>query len=407
MEHDTLFNATIYQIAYISSILNSISTICDQCTLTASEEGLLLELNDRGTVKVSVLFDTKLFSYFHYDSSNEGTTSFKINLTSLVETVNIITSEQRTKTRLSYAGYGEPFLIIIEDDLVLERIEFHTYEMDEFEELHEEAVRDDFEIDSSQVVFEIFLQSNLVYEILKDLRDLNTQELYLYGKKADKEELVFIAKNDLGYSKLFFPSSKSVLQQMRVNRPNADAGNDHLELESTTDSITSFYNFDHFAKFLKLLKISSKMKLYKDYKGLTCINLLVKNSGAPSHKGTIVEFKILELMSELNQDLNEQIDAAGSEISKIWYNNQDVQQLINDNDIDLIQLRFQQNFSRQNTIDQYMPNIDVQQSMMDSRPLTKRPRRGKRSAEVSLFLWWLLFCTVCAMGIWFDHCVKP
>ncbi|ODV93110.1 hypothetical protein PACTADRAFT_20287, partial [Pachysolen tannophilus NRRL Y-2460] len=321
-----LFTASTTSLSHISNVLNSITPLGSKCLVTINENGLFFTVNDNNICKVQLNLDSKFFDSFNYNPiktssiSDSKNIKFGLDLFLFVESVSLVNNYNsnlsnsnnhnngiggvtvKTICTLSYEGYGNPFILSFEDDKMLERVEFQTYDdLDEDEDFPHY-----FEIDNDKLILEIILKSPILYDILKDLKEIQTEEILIYGDtKNGKKNLIFISKGELGYSKLVFPSNRSILEQLVIYKAIALKNvsyddevynfpdEENIEyIPTNTDSLTSFYKFNYFNKLTRAVKLSSKLKIKKDAKGLTSINLLIKDEKNLSN--SVIEFQILE-----------------------------------------------------------------------------------------------------------------
>ncbi|GMF07033.1 unnamed protein product [[Candida] boidinii] len=235
----------------------------------------------------------------HTDDNNEKIISLNLDLKSLIETINIhIPSDKNQEPNvnciLSYRGEGYPFVLTFEDSYVIERCELLTLHIDsdedysvltkrnnnqrrnnnrlrqkknsnnnstqsgegntQFDEFFNEISNNYedteadvnnyiFQLDTSKIMYEIVLKSSLLFDAIKDMNDLNTEEFILFCSKElsksnnkhnlpdinDKSEeesirkrLVLISKSSddsIGYSKLIIPEKKAYLKDISIYRP--------------------------------------------------------------------------------------------------------------------------------------------------------------------------------------------
>ncbi|KAG7813882.1 hypothetical protein KL921_000156 [Ogataea angusta] len=400
------FTASTSNIVPIYQLISSILPFGGSCLLNITQNGLCFSVVDNNICKVYLTLDKRLFSSFQFypihvkkerillSDEEESTTdddadsldsrqsvSVHLDLKSLIETINIHipgdkdNPELRTKCILSYKGDGSPFILTFEDDFIIERCELTTLFIDPAD--FESEITDSqtgsayFQLDSSKKVMELTLQSSLVYDALRDMKDLSTEELILYCSNMQSEhqrKLVLISKSEdasIGYSKLVFPSRKPFLKDMQLYKPElVDEEQTHMVVCSTT--ISSFYNFSYFAKILRAIKLSKSIKIRKDLAGLTSVSLLLgssslngsnlsSNDGKNLFFGTSIEFITLESLA------NEEVEY---ERAKHGYNNQFVEQMIReDENVKVIKIARNGQLT---TIDDYFQSVITQSAAPSS-----------------------------------------
>ncbi|ODV83792.1 hypothetical protein CANARDRAFT_29769 [[Candida] arabinofermentans NRRL YB-2248] len=349
--------------------------------------------------------------------------SVNLDLKSLIETINIhIPTDKdaldfKTKCILSYNNDGDPFILTFEDELIIERCELITLFMNpmsaqervhgksrgrskrvltsqelrmqygesnddaEFEDSIEIATDNSiFQLDSSKLIFEIILKSSVFYDVLKDMKDLNTDEFILYCSKEtptqpakygndseSKRRLVFISRSEddvIGYSKLITPEKRPFLKEMELYKPvfkntstSATAWNEReVDMIPAITNISSFYNFGYFSKIIKGIKLSKLIKIRKDLNGLTSLSLLISSSGLnASHElgsdgksiyyGTSIEFMTLESIAledrhltftsgsdNIQQERNLSSNSIDADLLRFGYRNRSIEQMIRDDE---------------------------------------------------------------------------
>ncbi|AOA63368.1 DNA damage checkpoint protein [Komagataella phaffii CBS 7435] len=375
--HDLVFLATTNALSHISSVLGCIASIGTTAKVTINSHGVhFTAYNDNQTIRVALTLAKSLFTSFilnadhnaqesntqisvtqDSDQLEESEISLSLDVQLFVESVNIHTSHQTTfggnnastntdkneiECTFSYQGDGHPFAVIFEDNAILERVEFQTYaDQEDFEER--------FSLDETELVLSTLLSGSLLYDVMKDLKDVNTDALIVYVKDnpiPSNRKLVFISQSEIGHSKHQYPSQKIYLQDLSVWKPQKM--NDNLEFNQTiSDSLTCYYRFETWAKIFRSFKISNRIKLQKSISGLTSTSLLVRNPHDQSYTGSVIDFRFWENVND------EEIDNLNWEYC---YNNTHVEQLVEDDqNIKIIQYALSNNLDpNQITLDDYL-----------------------------------------------------
>ncbi|KAH3660207.1 hypothetical protein OGAPHI_007412 [Ogataea philodendri] len=399
------FSASTSNIVAIHQLISSILPFGGSCLINITANGLGFSVVDNNICKVFLTLDKRIFSSFQFNptwikkervlvSDDEGTTdddadldsvpdrarsiSVNLDLKSLIETINIhIPGDKenidlRTKCIMSYQGEGHPFVLTFEDDFIIERCELTTlfidpsdFEADSTDSQSEPSL---FQLDTSKTMLDLTLQSSIVYDALKDMKDLNTQELIIYCSNTEPEsqkKLVLISKSEddsIGYSKLLVPTRKPFLKELSLFKPEPTES--HFQMVPCSTTISSFYNFAYFSKILKAIRLSKSIKIRKDLGGLTSVSLLVGSSslngsnlssadGKNLFYGTGVEFTTLE---------STQVDDSGA--FRNGYHNRFVEQLIReDENVKVIKIARNGQLT---TIDDYFQSVNTQLSVPSS-----------------------------------------
>jgi len=94
-----------------------------------SSNGLKFIVEQSKSLEAKVFLQCGIFQEFFY--ADDEQTSFRINLTMLLECLNIFGNSATTTLRMSYAGYGSPLVLMLEDGGVLTDCSIRTMEPEE------------------------------------------------------------------------------------------------------------------------------------------------------------------------------------------------------------------------------------------------------------------------------------
>lgn len=338
-EENTLrFSASTTQVSHMADILGAISSIHHQALIIINGNGLTLYAEYNHILNAQLTIDASLFSVFELTSTSGTQSSSNRELRLGVDVLLIsdsfasaaATTIPRNKVSgissapesvvcyMKYDGDGCPLIIEFEDRLMSEQIEFCTFfiEMDypyDTISLQQEYAGHELLINRNLLDFEVILKGDLLSNLLQDLQNLNTEELYMQvsnHKKgimgSQKNELNFISKGSIGYLKLIFPNGKTMLEKLEIFSQGPDGP------APTTDSVLSSLNFQPLLKILKAVKMSSKCKIMRDTSGVLSVQLLCKRPTSTNYPGTLVSFNMLESSVSSNDTGQKvQIDVSG------------------------------------------------------------------------------------------------
>lgn len=256
------------------------------------------------------LGDTQLSNstQFSDDGADAGADlRFGIDLSLINHSFEVLNSNKDITCYLSYNGEGSPFIIEFEDTIMSERIEFLTFYVD-IEYPYDVPLEDqdkELVVNYNDLEYEMILKSDILTNILQDLHQINTSELYIYLSKSDSQ-LQFISNGPIGLLKLIYPNEKTILEKM--------------ELYLNQQYISNF-KFLTFIKCFKAVRLSNKSKLLRDSNGIFSIQLICKDSNNNTYSGTLITVNMLELdqqidISNLNQLFNDVEDIPQMEISR-------------------------------------------------------------------------------------------
>ncbi|GMM38991.1 Rad17 protein [Saccharomycopsis crataegensis] len=386
LDQDNIFEASTTEISHITAVLSAIAQVGTNAKLFIGSDGLIFVCENVHTIRASATFDKGLFEYYSFRPKPDGQNQDKsknnntaasetdvssddddnnnnqanglsqkvkqirkhvretikicLDISSVVESFMIASSLSKVnkenvknvtvRCKLCYKGPGENFEISFSDPLITEDCMFST-----FVDIEEEDQRH-LQLDTGALILESTLQADVIYDALNNLKDMNVQELYIYAAnkmtnqktlddgRVEQNQLMFISKGEMGYSRFVFPElEKLVIRQY-----------DPTEYQFRVvknDFIVSVYKFDMFKKVMKAVKLSSKIRIRKDNKGIISVHLLTacnidgisvnpKIFGVvpkgnnirenppdlgrrkPLYDGTIIEFILLELVVNDDDD---------------------------------------------------------------------------------------------------------
>lgn len=269
------------------------------------------------TKPVDLTLEKGLFTTYDYNNFEERSTTFTLDLTPIVESLSLAHSNATYSSNnqgngssstiqctLSYEGDNSPFVLIFEDSKISERCEFSTFLNLELSHLLRQNIddndRDVFEIDQTEVELECIISSDVFFDALKDLKDLETEEIFMYfelNKERNKSNKTFaiISKSIMGNSLLSLPNEISILEKLKIN--------------CVEDFDLLSFKFSIFQMCFKAIKLSNKCKLQKDNNNLLKVNLLCFKNEIGSilpknYSGTVINFKIFENIVDAD-DINQ------------------------------------------------------------------------------------------------------
>ncbi|KAK6465880.1 repair protein Rad1/Rec1/Rad17-domain-containing protein [Scheffersomyces coipomensis] len=376
------FKASTTQISHLAEVLSSITTINSQALLIISPKGITIYTEYNHVCNVQLNIDPTLFTQYNFvindnlnnddedDESSENpdlrlgvdinliSDSFNSVASSLIKpksfnksgtsnynnvqfdhnqnnnsgnSLNNIPLAENVTCYITYNGHGEPLIIEFEDNVMSEKLEFLTFQLDitypydfinndsQSQDDIDQDYRSDFlVINHNELQFELMLKSDVFSNLLQDLQQINTVDLYIHISNEIKtlgnnnnnhahkrikfveNQLNFISKGPIGHSKLMFPNERTILEQLKIYDHEEHGNKSSLKLINS--SILSCYNFNNFIKILRASKLSTKCKINKDLNGILSIQFLCKNNNLFNYVGTLITFNLLESTSLIQDD---------------------------------------------------------------------------------------------------------
>lgn len=287
---DLTLAATTSHIHHLSDLFQAASIINNQGLIILKENGIVIYTESNHIISNQTTIDISLFSNYTISNNNESIDAHKgigVDLSLISHAFEVLDNREIT-CYLSYKGEGSPFVLEFEDNLMSETIEFLTFYPDINYPYNEEDQQLELIFDNSDIMYEVMLKSDLLTNVLQDLQQINTRELFIYLSCLGHNELSFISNGPIGLAKLIYPNEKTILER--------------LEILTDTTAISSF-TFSNFIKIFKSVKLSSKCKIMKDSQGIFSVQLICKDPTNLSYLGTVININMLELDQTI--DMNE------------------------------------------------------------------------------------------------------
>lgn len=346
------FSGSTNQITHLTDVFSSITTISPQALMIIKPTGISIYAEYNHISNVQLNLDPSLFNSYSFlvrdendrvvgeDEAGDQELRLGIDISLISDAFQSVTqykpkpgkstNAEAINCYFTYKGDGHPLVIEFEDDLMSEKLEFLTFYVDISYPYDKE---DDGElvINYNEVQFELILKSDVFTNLLADLHQINTLDLFIcisneiktLGKnrratnqsriKFTDNQLNFISKGPIGHLKLIYPSEKTILEKLLIYGKNS---NDDMSPINT--SLISCYNFANFFHIYKAVRLSSKCKIIKDLNGVLSIQLLCMNSNLVSYAGTLITFNMLEVSGIDDDDFSTLIDPQTKRINNIF-----------------------------------------------------------------------------------------
>ncbi|PIS53917.1 hypothetical protein CJI97_003611 [Candidozyma auris] len=315
LDSTLMFAASTSHVAHIADLLNTVTSINTHALMVISDSGIVVFTEYNHITNIHLTIDSSLFSSYSLESGLPDSEAPKemrlgVDISLVADSFTAAAATLAPKLKgsapsgpesvvcyMKYAGEGYPLIVEFEDRLMSEKIEFATFYLD-MEYPYDTSEVSGFEllVRHDRVEFESIVKSDLLTVLLQDLQHINTESLYIYvsnnkrnpGNKSTANQLNFISSGAMGYSKLLFPSAKTMMEKLEIYRQ------ENGKMEPSEGSVLSCFSFAPFSKILKGVKLSSKCKIMKDVSGILSLQLLCKHAGVPNYPGSLITFNIIE-----------------------------------------------------------------------------------------------------------------
>ncbi|XP_047229063.1 cell cycle checkpoint protein RAD1 [Girardinichthys multiradiatus] len=229
----------------LSNILKAI-TCKDHAIFTATANGLKVTVEDCKCMQANAFIQADIFQEF---TLKEDSVVFQINLTVLLDCLNIFGGSSVGALRMCYRGYGHPLTLFLEEGGVVTVCKINTHEP-------EEPI--DFEFSSSNVTNKVILQSESLKEAFSEL-DMTSEVLQ-----------ITMSPNQPYFRLSTFGNSGNAHYDYSKD-------SDMMELFQCNKTQTNRYKMSLLKPSTKALAISCKVSVRTDSRGVLSLQYLVRN----------------------------------------------------------------------------------------------------------------------------------
>ncbi|CCD23035.1 Rad17p NDAI_0A08830 [Naumovozyma dairenensis CBS 421] len=290
IENTTKFSASTVHLDHLTTALNCLVPFVktgankDDVLIYVDKDGLSFIRESNHVIRIQLYLSKELFLSYTYlngsttssaignndseehrpDGGEDDHMEICVKINHILDSINVANRniDDIIECTLSYNGDGYPFVLIFEDSFISEKVEYSTFivkDMDNFGLI----------LDKEHIIFECIIKGDVLYKALKDLKEVNCKECYIYAKTSENgnDTFAFISKSDLGYSKVRLPNSRSILEKLQIYE------NDSTTICHDVPAI-GFFDFNSLDKIRISTKIASKVLLRMDIHGLLSVNIL-------------------------------------------------------------------------------------------------------------------------------------
>lgn len=267
---DILFVATTIHLGHITTALNCLTPfgVKDDILIIIDEDGLSFAQENNHVIKIQLFLSKDIFQTYNYQpsptNSPDSYTKVSVKINHILNSMSIINRDRDdiVECTISYNGEGSPFILIFEDALISEKVEYSTYMLRNIDNTG-------LEIDRERLDFECIIKGDILYSVLKDLKEVGCKDCYIYAvtKSHVRPTFAIISKSQFGYSKILLPSERSILEKLEIYNGDSTTLVDDVPVIGLFDFVT-------FDKIRLCVKIASKLLIRRDIHGLMTVNIL-------------------------------------------------------------------------------------------------------------------------------------
>ncbi|SCU82286.1 LAFA_0C10286g1_1 [Lachancea sp. 'fantastica'] len=268
-DQGVLFSASTVNLEHITTALNCLTPFGtkDDVLIIIDRDGLSFARQNNKVISIQLYLSAELFvSYSYNPPDNDPDAHHKVcvKIHHILNSVSVASRDKDdvVECTFSYNGEGSPFVLIFEDSVITEKVEYSTYLVKEWDSTG-------LELEADAVIMECMLRGEVFYNALQDMKEIGCKECYLYAVAGSngKNVLALISRSQLGLSKILLPSEKSILEKLEVFDPTT--------FQKTFDEpVIGAFDFSTLDKIRSSVHIASKVLLRKDVHGLMSVNIL-------------------------------------------------------------------------------------------------------------------------------------
>ncbi|XP_043232190.1 cell cycle checkpoint protein RAD1-like isoform X1 [Amphibalanus amphitrite] len=265
--------AKIDNVKNVSQLLKAVH-FKESAVVVVTSDGLKVTVEDSKCVQANAFIQADMFQQFVL---SQETLSFKINLSVLLECLNIFgsggTAGATTALKMCYAGDGHPLVIVLEESGVLTDCSIKT-------QLPEDTM--DFNFNSSDVVNKTIIRSDCLREALAEMDgDCDLMELVFCPTPPLLQFAAVGAGIESKVIVIVFCPTPPLLQFAAVgagieSKVEVAGDSDLVELFQCPRTSTSRYRLALMKLSLKPLAQSQKVSLRTDARGFLCLQYMIK-----------------------------------------------------------------------------------------------------------------------------------
>jgi len=239
--------ASVDNIRNLSHLLKAVH-FRDVATFCATSDGLKITVEDTKAVQANAYIQSSLF---HDYTIKDQPVIFKVNLSVLLECLNIFGSKNNpgsiASVKICYAGYGSPLVLLLEENGVVTDCKLDTLEAEDIL---------DFDFTPSRVVAKIIILSEILKEAWGDL-DMTSEVLEILMSPTEP------------YFQLTTVGNFNII---RIEFPK-DC--DMIETFECADIVKNRYQILLIKPSLRALNQSSKVSIRIDDRGFLCMQYMI------------------------------------------------------------------------------------------------------------------------------------
>ena len=227
-----------------------------------SHNGIKVTVEDAKCVQFNAFIKSDIFTYFELkegrgDEQDSDDLSFSISLTVVIECLNLFGGDGMAtgpRLKICYGGYGHPFILLLEDQGVINDSRIRTKEA-------EECL--DFNFASANVVSKFIMNSEYLKEVFSDL---DTSSEYIQFKiTPESKALEMVTCGPAGDSTITLPSDSVMVEHFSCSRTSK-----------------AKYKLQLIKHGIKPIGLSEKVSIRLDEREFLCFQFMIRTDNGPA-----------------------------------------------------------------------------------------------------------------------------
>ena len=219
-------------------------------------------MEDAKCVQSNAFIKSEIFSHFELkegrgDEQDSDDLSFSISLTVVIECLNLFGGDNMgsgPRLKICYGGYGHPFILLLEDQGVINDSQIKTKEV-------EECL--DFNFAKANVVSKLIINSDYLKEVFSDL-DTSSEHIQIQIS-PDVQTLEMVTSGPAGDSTITLPADSPMVE--------------HFSSSRTSKAKFKLQLIKH---GIKPISLSEKVSIRMDEREFLCFQFMVRTDNGPA-----------------------------------------------------------------------------------------------------------------------------
>lgn len=285
---EPIFTAVTDTVIPIITLLKCIA-FKPRCVVRISSEGLKLTVEDSLSLQAHAFLDKDMFSFYHFNPSNENSMDndnpttpifFTVSLLAMLECFNIMNDSKEknfmlnrklqqqnvlrvgSSCHLSYVGEGHPFVFIIQESGMITTCELTTFEKEDLADIF---------LQNNMLNQKIIIKSESLYDAIQEL-EFSSGELLTIRSSPQHPHLRLSSIGTMGSVIIDFTNERNV-----------------IETFSCASIVENSYKFSMIRNSMHAMSSAIKVSIRTDKNGVLSMQFMIETEEG---KYSFVDFRV-------------------------------------------------------------------------------------------------------------------